>query len=165
MLAKSEKREPGSPGLSVLLPCVASYEPTSKPKIVLDDMGPTFKTVTKTVSPGFVSFGVCCGRRFDLLGLVTAKMKTLPQSREIIVVTCTAGAAQSKNKKSTYFVCPGSIPVPALKKLKRGLRRHNSPQDDLKVFLRQEVRAGCSSEHGDRQLLPCGVVPRAWFRA
>ena len=117
-MAKSEKREP---------------DKQAKDRV---DMETTFKTVTKTVSPDSVSFGACCGRRFDLLGLATAKMKTLPQSREIIVVTCTAGAAQSKSKKSTYFVCPGSIPVPALKKLKRGLRRHNSPQDDLKVFPR-----------------------------
>ena len=86
-------------------------EPTSKPKIVLDDMEATFKAVTKTVSPDFVSFGVCCGRRFELLGLVEAKMKTLTPSREVYVVTCTAGAAQSKNKKVTYFVCPGSVPA------------------------------------------------------
>eukprot|EP00439_Symbiodinium_sp_Y106_P035426 s4245_g4.t1 len=97
--------KPGSRGLIYI------DEPTTKAKVVLDDMEATFKTVTKNVSPDLVSFGVCCGRRFDLLGLVTAKMKTLAPTREIFVVTCTAGNAQSKNKKATYFVWPGGIKV------------------------------------------------------
>ena len=91
--------KPGSKGL------VYVDEPTTKAEIVLADMELAFKTACKaTGGEEFVSIAVCCGRRFELVGLVMSKMKMLCPERDVYVVTLAAGAAQSKLKKATCFI-------------------------------------------------------------
>ena len=50
-------------------------EPTSKPKIVLDDLEMAWKAVTHAVPEAvkYVSVGITVGRRFELVPLVNRK--------------------------------------------------------------------------------------------